>query len=166
MWTIICADQNKLGLLEQDLKKKAGTEYEIYSPKIKIQFFKKRKLIDKSIPLLGSYIFCYHPKFKSKDFINSLKFIKGLKYFLNGHQDSQTDIKNFIAKCKSKENEKGLLSQSFFNLSVDKIYKFKSGIFTNKIFKLIELQKSKIRILINNVKVEVNKKDLTIFSKY
>ena len=85
---------------------------------------------------------------------------------MNGHQDSQTDIENFIAKCKSKENEKGLLSQSFFNLSIDKIYKFKSGIFTNKIFKLIQLQKSKIRILINNVKIEVNKKDLTIFSKY
>ena len=39
--------------------------------------------------LLGDYLFCYHKKFENKNVLNSLKFTKGLKYFLNGFELSE-----------------------------------------------------------------------------
>ena len=39
------------------------------------------KLIEKEIFLLGNYIFLFHEDLKNGKLLNSLKFIKGLKYF-------------------------------------------------------------------------------------
>ena len=55
-------------------------------------------------------------KFESNEIINMLKFTKGLKYFLNGFSQSQKDIEKFIYKCKESENNKGYLTQSFYEL--------------------------------------------------
>ena len=42
---------------------------------------------------------------------------------------------------------------------IDKYYKFSSGPFTDKIFKIIELQKNKIDILMGNIKTKIKKKE-------
>ena len=47
MWSIIKVDLKKLSLFNEDLKKKLGSEFKIYIPKIKIQTYKKNKLINK-----------------------------------------------------------------------------------------------------------------------
>ena len=52
-------DLNKTNLMNEDLKK-IGKDFEFYLPKINIQIFKNNKLVNKSVPLLGDYIFCYH----------------------------------------------------------------------------------------------------------
>jgi len=163
MWAIIKVDLKELGLFNEDLKRRLGNEFRVYIPKISTQIYKKNKLIDKNIPLLGDYIFCFHKEFNNLKIIENLKFIKGLKFFLNGHHLSQSEIKAFIDKCKSLENKKGYIAQNFLNLNLNSFYCFKSGLFTNKIFQLIELQKNKIKILINGVKIKTGNKDL-IFS--
>ena len=73
--------------------------------------------------------------------MNSLKFTKGLKYFLNGYSGSQRDIETFIKKCKNFEDNKGYLSQNFFEIYKNNNYKFISGPFAEKIFKIVDFQK-------------------------
>ena len=153
-------DLNKTNLMNEDLKKKIGKDFEFYLPKINIQIFKNNKLVNKSVPLLGDYIFCYHQNFKNTKMIEKLKFLKGLKSFINGCHLYQRDIELFIKRCKSFENNKGLITQSFFDLNINKFYKFESGILKNKIFELLEFQKNKIKILINGLKIQTNNNHL------
>jgi hypothetical protein len=159
MWAIIKIDKKKLFLLKKDLINKFGNDTEIYSPKMLIEKFKKNKLHKKEFDLLGDYLFCYHKNFIEEEFIGRLKFTIGVKHLLNGFISSQQEIKKFIKKCKNLENEKGYIRQSFYDLEIDGYYKFSSGPFTEKIFKIIELQKNKIDILMGNLKTKINKKE-------
>ena len=145
MWTVIKFDKKNLNLFKEDLKKKLGKDFKIYIPKIRLQRFQNNKLVYKDFNLLGDYLFCYHQSFKNKKNINSLKFSRGLKYFLDGFYESQKEI--------------SVLSKSFFDLNINKKYKFTSGPFTNMIFKIIDLQKNKIQVLIGDLKTSINRKD-------
>ena len=159
MWTVLKFDKKNLSLLKEDLKKKLGKDYEIYIPKLKLQKFKNNKLINKEFNLLGDYLFCFHKSLECKNKINSLRFLRGLKYFLEGFIESQKDIENFIQKCKSSESAEGFLSKNFFDLEIHKKYKFSSGPFVDKIFQIINLQKNKIKILVGNIETTVKKKE-------
>ena len=87
-------------------------------------------------------------------------FLKGLEYFLKGYNLNQNEIKNFIKHCKNYENEKGYLTQSFFEKIISKKAKFISGPFTNLIFEIIEKQKNKLKILVGNLVTTIpNKKN-------
>ena len=159
MWTIIKVDLKNLELLKKEFKKKIGNDVKIYSPKFLIQKYKKNKLIGKELNLLGDYLFCYHAKFENNEIINILKFTKGLKYFLTGFNHSQKEIKNFINQCKKAENKNGYLNQNFIKLLENTKYRFSSGPFSEKIFKIINLQKNKIDILLGNIKTTIKRKD-------
>ena len=90
-----------------------------------------------------------------------MKFTKGLKYFLSGFSQSQKDIEKFIHKCKESENKYGYLTQSFYEICKNTNYRFSSGPFTEKIFKIINLQKNKIDILLGNIKITTDKKEFS-----
>lgn len=156
MWTIIKIDKKKQNFFKGELSKQLGSDITLYNPKINIQNYINNKLFNKKIDLLGDYIFCFHKDFKNPKILNQLKFVKGLKYFLNGFTQSQEEIKNFISKCREAENNEGYLTKNIYNLCKDKEYKFFSGPFTNMIFKIINIQKKKIEILIGNVKTVTN----------
>ena len=158
MWTIIKFKKQNLGLFKDDLKKKIGENVKIYQPKILIQKYKNNKLINKEFEILGDYLFCYHENFREKATLNKLKFTIGIKYFLNGFLEYQKDIKEFIEKCKKMENPKGYISHSLFEVNLNSKYKFFTGPFTEKIFKIINFKKNKIDILIGNLKTTINKK--------
>ena len=51
--------------------------------------------------------------FKKNNFIYEVKFLKGLKYFLDGHNQNQNNIIKFIDYCKSFENKKVLCHGRF-----------------------------------------------------
>ncbi len=159
MWTVIKFDKKNLNLLKEDLNKKIGKDYKIYIPKIRLQRFKNNKLVYKDIELLGDYLFCFHQSFKNQKSINSLKFSRGLKYFLDGFYECQEEISIFIRKCKDSESDKGFLSKNFFDLNLNKKYKFSSGPFTNMIFKIIDLQRNKIKVLIGDLKTTINRNE-------
>ena len=78
---------------------------------------------------------------------------------MNGFILSQDEIQKFVNRCKSLENKDGYLSQNFYQLHINKKYKFTSGPFAEKIFKVINLQKNKINIFIGNIKTTVNKEE-------
>ena len=159
MWAIIKFDKKNFEFLKKNFKKKLGEDIKIYAPKISFQKYKKNRMIVKEFNLLGDYLFCFHDKFKNPQIINSLKFTRGIKYFLNGFINSQEEINKFIKKCKDSEDQNGHLTQDFFELYTNSNYEFTSGPFTEKIFRIIDLQKNKINILLGNIKIKINRKD-------
>ena len=159
MWIILKFDKKRLNLLKDDFKKNFGNRYKIYSPKICLENFKKNKVVKKEVNLLGDYLFCYHDSFSKLSNLKRLNNFRGLKYYLTGFIESQNEILDFIDKCKLSENNKGFLSDTFCDLKINQNYKFISGPLTNQIFKLIELQKNRINILLGNLKSTVIKKD-------
>ncbi len=159
MWAVLKFDKKNFNLLLHDLKQKLGEDLIIYKPKSLIQRYKNNKLVEKEHDLVGDYIFCFHKNFDQIQTLRKIQFSRGLKYFLNGFKEFQADIKLFIEKCKKLENEKGYISQSMLDLHVNSKYKFNSGPFVNKIFKIIEFEKNKIKILTGNLKTTIKKEE-------
>lgn len=157
MWTIFKLDKKRYSLLKSDFKKKLGNEFIFYSPKMKFQKFRKNKLSNFEFDLMGNYVFCFHKGFSKNSNLSILKFSRGLKYFLNGYNQSQFEISNFIKKCKSLEDKDGYISSNFFKICRNKTYKFSSGPFSEKLFKIIDLQKNQIEILMGNIKTTISK---------
>lgn len=157
MWTIIKIDRKKINFLKEDLLKKLGDESAFYNPKLLMQKYVKNKFLNKELDLLGDYFLCYHKDFEFPETLKKIQFCRGLKYILPGFTYSQSEIKDFINKCKKSENKNGYLSQSFFDLKLNKEYKFKSGPFAEKIFKIINFQKNKIDIFMGKIKTTVER---------
>ena len=104
-------------------------------------------------------VMVYHKDFINPNTLNNLKFCRGLKYFLNGFIKSQQEIETFVEKCKASEDTSGFLCNNFYQLKINSKYKFITGPFTEKIFKIINLQKNKIDIFMGNVKISIKKKE-------
>tara|TARA_S200000501_G_C20736570_1_gene705349 strand:- start:531 stop:1028 length:498 start_codon:yes stop_codon:yes gene_type:complete len=161
VWAVIKIDKNKSSFVMNNIRKKLGDNVQFYLPKIYTQKFKNNKLIEKEFLLLGDYMFLYHEKLNLKKNLYELQFTKGLKYFLDGYFTCQNEIKSFIDFCKKSENQKGHLVPSFFNIILNKNYRFNSGPFCEKIFKIISLQKNKIQILLGDLKTTIDKKEFS-----
>ena len=151
MWTVAKIKITNLNTFKKELAEKVGNDIKFYYPKI--EYFKyfgnKVKRFEKY--MLENYIFCYHPKFKKTSFVNEVKFLKGLEYFLEGYNQNQNHIIKFIEYCKAFENEKGYFTQSFFKTIIRKKAKFISGPFANMIFEILEKQKNKLKILLGDI---------------
>ena len=156
MWTVLKFNKKNLNFLIKELKNKFGSNCFIYRPKLLVQKYKNNKLISKEIDLLGDYLFFFHTNLEDKNFLNILKFTKGLNYILTGFQEVQNDIGVFIKKCKKFEDQKGYISQNFFEINLNKKYKFITGPFVNEIFNIINLQKNKINIFLRKNKTTIN----------
>ena len=151
-------------ILKGRFQEKIGNDIIFYNPKFLVQKYKKNKLLSKEYNLLGDYIFCYHKKFKSQINFNLIKFSRGLKYFLQGSLEAQHEIERFIKKCKKSEDQNGNLTNQFFDYNLNSNYKFKSGLMTDKLFKIIEIHKNKLKILLGGHKTTINKKDYLFHS--
>ena len=158
MWIVAKIKLKNLNTFKKKLSEKMGNDIQFYHPKLEYhKYFGNRvKRFEKFI--LENYIFCYHEKFKESNYINEVKFLKGLEYFLEGYKQNQNQISKFIEYCKSFENEKGYLTQSFFKTLVIKKAKFISGPFTNMIFEILEKQKNKLKIIVGNIVTTISDK--------
>ena len=153
MWIIIKFKQNQFYTLKQEFKKKLEIEPNFFFPKLKLQKIKKNKLISYVSPLLGDYIFCFHPKFSNENILRNVNYLKGVKFLLNGFRNYQKDIPNFINRCRSSEDENGYIKQTFFNFVAAEKIKFLSGPFTNIIFKIMKRQKDSMKVSDGNVNI-------------
>ena len=159
MWTVIKFDRKKFSFFKNELRNKLSTEHFLYYPKLLVRKYKNNKLIKKEYNMLGDYIFCYDKKLANGEILAQLKFVKGLKYILNGSSASQDEIKQFIKTCKEFENKSGYITQNIFQLQKDQKYKFVSGPFIDKIFQIINIQQNKIQILLGDLKTTIKKKE-------
>ena len=69
-----------------------GKDIQFYHPKIEYYKYYGNKVKRFEKPILENYIFCYHPKFKKTSFVNEVKFLRGLEYFLAGYNQNQNQI--------------------------------------------------------------------------
>ena len=159
MWMVIKFEKKNLPFLKKEFFQKLGSKPEFYLPTIKIQKNLNNKLSDKEFFLLGDYLLCFHESFKNKNIQETLKYSRGVKYFLNGFIKSQIEITEFVKKCKLSEDKQGFIKQSFFEFKDKKKFKFLSGPFTNKIFTIISENQLKIKASIGNLSTIVSKDD-------
>lgn len=144
MWTVIKFDKKNLALLKKDFSIKLGKDVEFYSPKIQLKRFLKKKILVREISLLNDYLLCFHKDFCRRSVLNSLKYCRGLKYFLSDFLSSQKEIENFIYKCKKNENKNGN-------------HEFIPGPFTNFIFSIFKENKLSIYGIMGNYNITVSK---------
>jgi len=159
MWAVLKFEKKNLSFLKKDFFTKLGSEVKFYMPKLKLQKYIKNKIYLKESFLLGNYLLCFHRDFSNKNIINSLKYCKGVDYFLTNFLNSQNEIEEFIKKCKQHEDEKGYLKQTFFELKKGKKYEFISGPFTNMIFNVLNENKFRYRVIIGKFNATVSNKD-------
>ena len=57
---------------------------------------------------MGDYLFCFNAKFSNPQIINSLKYSRGLKYFLEGFVQSQNEIQSLSLDVKIQKIKKGI----------------------------------------------------------
>jgi len=153
MWIVIKLKNNQFHTLKKDFKTKLGIEPEFFLPKLKLQKIKKNRLISYTSPMLGNYIFCFHPKFCDHNILRDIQYLKGLKFILKGFKNYQEDILNFIKRCKKHEDESGFIKQKFFNFTTIEKIKFLSGPFTNIIFKIVKRKKDNIKVTDGNINI-------------
>ena len=114
--------------------------------------------------MLSDYLFCYHSSFNNLNFLNSINFLRGLKYILRDFVSSQKEISFFIERCNQYEDKEGFLSQDFFNFENLNKFQFLSGPFTNMIFDLIRREnKNNLKCLIGDFKLVITGKDNLFF---
>ena len=159
MWIIAKIDKKKISFLKKDLYKKLGHDVKFYSPKIKLRQILKGKIQIKEKFLLGDYLLCFHKGFSNKSIIVSLKYCKGLKYFLTDFFHSQYEIEKFIDKCKENEDENGFIKSSFFDFATIKKFEFISGPFNNMIFNVLRENKLSIKASMGNFNITVSKEE-------
>jgi len=148
MWLVAKIKNNHSKIFQQELLKKINDKVVFYEPKVIYEKFFKRKIIKKQKALLENYIFCFNKNFKYNIFYNKIKYVKGLKFFLNGHVNCQNEILEFIDCCKSFEDKNGFITNGFFKKIVSTKAEFTSGPFKNIVFEIIKKQKNKLRISI------------------
>ena len=157
MWAVLKFDKKNLALLKKDLNTKLGKDIKFYSPKIQLKRFLKRKIFVKEISLLNDYLLCFHKDFSKRSVLNSLKYCRGLKYFLSDFLTSQKEIEKFIYKCKKNETKNGYIASSFFEHKKNENYEFMSGPFTNFIFSILKENKLSIYGIVGNYSITVSK---------
>ncbi len=157
MWAVFKVNIKELNLFKEDIIKKLNSDVTFYAPKVIFKVFNKNKEKKKEQYLLGDYIFCFNEKFEDEKIFNSIKFTKSLKYIAQGIKIYQKEIKDFIKKCKSYENSNGYVSLDFYDLKINKNYKFTSGPFINQIFKVLSIQKLKMQILTGGIKISLKR---------
>ena len=92
MWVVLKINKKKTSLFFQDLEKKIGRDFNVYSPKILIDCLFGNRVKKKTSLLLGDYIFCYHKKFEDKNFFSLINYCRGLKLMVPGCIHAQQEF--------------------------------------------------------------------------
>ena len=158
MWVVLKYKLNEINILKENLNRILGKNPIYFVPKIEYQknIGNKFKTFQKA--LLEGYLICFDEKFKDQNIINNLKFCRGIKSLLDGFKNNQNDILNFVKRCKQYQNNKGFLTQNFFENENLKRGKFVTGPFTNLIFDIISKNSSNLEIFIGKYKTTISNK--------
>tara|TARA_B100000029_G_scaffold516438_1_gene629847 strand:- start:1410 stop:1910 length:501 start_codon:yes stop_codon:yes gene_type:complete len=164
MWYIIKYKSSEEALLKEGLREKLGNEIKYYIPKIRYKKFFRNKFKITERKILDNYLICYHKEFSKKFILSELRYIRGLQYFLEGCNQNQKNINEFINFCKSFEDDEGYIKPDFFAQCSFKKGKFFSGPFINTIFDIISYQKNKLKVSFGKLTATINKNSKYYYS--
>ena len=166
MWIIAKYKFNELNILKRKLRDILGNDPKYFIPKIKYTKIVKKKFITFQKSILEGYLICYHYKFESRNILNILRYTNGISYILDGFKNNQKDIFEFVNKCKKFEDDKGFLTQGFFDKTNFNSAKFISGPFTNLFFNILSDQSDKIEVLMGKYKTTISKKSELLYKPF
>lgn len=160
MWTVVKIDLKKINTFKNEILKKTNFTAKFFIPCYLIEKYNSKKIVRKKKNLFKDYIFCYDNKFKEDSFINSLKYAKGLKYFLKGNKKDQKNIIEIINNCKKFQNKHGYIDQKyFFNFLGNKLEIFE-GPLRNMIFEILEKKKNSISFYFGKYEASLSNKNV------
>jgi len=154
MWIVANIKSKESLIFKQQLREKLKNEVKFYEPKV----FYRKKNVKNIKNILGSYIFCFHEKFKDYGYLSAARYIKGLKYFLKDYKNSQNDILKFITFCKNYEDKNGFLITDFFKNIIQKKGEFLNGPLANVVFEILENNKKNLVITVKQKKIQIRNK--------
>ncbi len=158
MWTIIKIDLKRFNIFKDDLSIKIGHDIKFFVPTYLIEKNKNRKVVQIKKNLFDDYIFCYSEKFKVKGYLERLKYLKGLKYFLRCNRYDQKNIQEIINRCKKYENEFGYIDQKYFYDYLNEKIEIFQGPLRNMVFNILEKNEKNISFLFGNFKAKISNK--------
>ena len=109
MWIVAKIKKKEVNFFKYEIKERCDDNLILYQPILQCDKFIKNKLRKYNITLLEDYFFCYSNQFFNENFFNSLRNIRGLKYFLKSNCNNQREIVKFIENCKKHENKNGFI---------------------------------------------------------
>ena len=160
MWIAIkIKKHSEINLIKGSLIRLLGNQSLYCMPKIKSHKFTRSKSISNDFYLLGKYILIYNKRFSENNILSKLNFIRGVDSLISGFKACQKDIKEFVNKCEKNTDNSGYLNSDFFSLSKGKNIKFNKGPFINFVSEDMEIQNKKIKLLVGNISIYLDKKE-------
>ena len=71
----------------------------------------------------------------------------------------QNEIYKFVQRCEKYQDNLGYVNSDFFNLSEGMDIRFSKGPFVNFVSKIVEIQKKKLKMLVGNYSIYLEKKE-------
>lgn len=160
MWIVIkIKKHSEINFIKSSLTQLLGNHSTYCIPKIKSNKQTNSKSVSKDLYILGKYILIYNKKFSENNVLSKLNFIRGVDCLILGFKACQKNINEFVKKCEKNKDKLGYLSSDFFSLSEGKNIKFNKGPFINFVSEVIEVQRNKLKLLVGNISIYLDKKE-------
>ena len=159
MWVVLKIKKySELNIIRKSLTDLFGSSPKLCNPKVKTSTCSKKNNI-KDTFLLEKYILIHHNKLSNQFYLNKMRYMRGIDYCLQGFKGCQNEIYKFVQKCEKNQDNSGYVSSDFFNLSKGMDVRFSKGPFENFVSKIVEIQKKKLKMLVGNYSIYLEKKE-------
>ncbi len=160
MWIVLKIKKySELNIIRKSLTDLFGSSPKLCNPKVKTISVNSKINTNKDTFLLERYILIYHNKLSNQFYLNKISYMRGIDYCLHGFKGCQNEIYKFAQKCEKNQDTSGYVNSDFFNLSEGMNIKFSKGPFVNFVSKIVEIQKKKLKMLVGNYSIYLEKKE-------
>ena len=160
MWIIIKVKKfSEINFIKKSLSNLCGSEVKLCHPKIQRSISQNFKKFYKESFLLDKYVLIYHNRFSDSNILGKLNYTRNIDYCLSGFKSCQKNIIDFVKNCEKYQDELGFVSSEFFKLEQGKNIKFSKGPFINFVSKIVEIQKKKLKLLVGDLTIYLDKKE-------
>ena len=160
MWVVLKIKKySELDIIRKSLTDLFGSSPKLCNPKVKTKNISSKKNTIRDTFLLEKYILIHHNKLSNQFYLNKIRYIRGIDYCLQGFKSCQNEIYKFVQKCEKNQDTSGYVNSDFFNLSEGMDIRFSKGPFVNFVSKIVEIQKKKLKMLVGNYSIYLEKKE-------
>ncbi len=160
MWVVLKIKKySELNIIRKSLTDLLGSSPKLCNPKVKTKSISGKKNTNRDTFLLEKYVLIYHNKLSNQLYLNKISYMRGIDYCLQGFKSCQNEIYKFVQRCEKYQDNLGYVNSDFFNLSEGMDIRFSKGPFVNFVSKIVEIQKKKLKMLVGNYSIYLEKKE-------